>query len=117
MILKLTDYMKYYYATHSYKILQTIFPRRRLCRRTKPTSEENSASSSATNLSTAFVVRQDFMPVRSFDAGTSSFNYPGERIPPDLHNLDSALFEDFLKTKYPRPVQTNGVHSKHMKQS
>ena len=37
------------------------------------------------------------MPVRSFDAGTSSFNYPGERIPPDLHNLDSALFEDFLK--------------------
>ena len=57
MILKLTDYMKYYYATHSYKVLQTIFPRRRLCRRTKPTSEENSASSSATNLSTAFVVR------------------------------------------------------------
>ena len=27
------------------------------------------------------------------------------------HNLDSALVDDFLKTKYPRPVQTFGMHS------
>ena len=103
MILKLTDYMKYYYATHSYKVLQTIFPRRRLCRRTKPLH----CLCCETGLHAGEVLWCRHI----------IFQRPRERIPPDLHNLDSALFEDFLKTKYPRPVQTYGVHSKHMKQS
>ena len=60
MILKLTDYMKYYYA-----LIATRF--------SKPSSLEEGYAGGL-NLSTAFVVRQDFMPVRSFDAGTSSFN-------------------------------------------